>query len=63
MIKVYNLAEAIHLFKKRFSISRFGDIPRWQKSLISLQDLEIAQSILDKSIVEASIHKSLDKIG
>ena len=59
-----NLAEAIpSILKKGFSISRFGDIPRWQKSLISLQDLEIAQSILDKSIVEASIHKSLDKIG
>ena len=59
-----NLAEAIpSILKKGFSISRFGDIPRWQKSLISLQDLEITQSILDKSIVEASIHKSLDKIG
>lgn len=59
-----NLAEAIpSILKKGFSISRFGDIPRWQKSLISLQDLEIAQSILDKSIVEASIHKSLDEIG
>ncbi len=60
---IKNLAEDIpSILQKGFSISRFGDIPRWREELFSLPDLEIVKSIIDEPIVKASINGSLSKI-
>ena len=49
------------ILDKGFSVSRFGDIPRWREKLFSLPDLEVIKSTFNEPVVKVSIKESLSE--
>ena len=49
------------ILDKGFSVSRFGDIPRWREELFSLPDLEVIKSTFNEPVVKVSIKESLSE--